>query len=228
MYGKIFRRIEEKYVITKEQYEFLLKKISNHIERDKYFESTICNIYFDTIQNDLLIRSMDKPVYKMKVRLRSYGIPRKKDDVFLEVKSKHKDIVGKRRVKIKLNDFYKYINKGLYDNHNQIMKELHYFFQYYKLQPTYYLAYDRKSYRGKEEEQLRITFDSNLRSRKEDLRLELGDAGKKYFEEEKYIMEVKTLDAMPLWLVRTLSELKIFPISFSKIGNIYRKDCVVC
>ena len=123
MYGKIFRRIEEKYVITKEQYEFLLKKISNHIERDKYFESTICNIYFDTIQNDLLIRSMDKPVYKMKVRLRSYGIPRKKDDVFLEVKSKHKDIVGKRRVKIKLNDFYKYINKGLYDNHNQIMKE---------------------------------------------------------------------------------------------------------
>lgn len=228
MYGKIFRRVEEKYLITKEQYDNLLKRISSHIVKDEYFESTICNIYFDTATNDLLISSIDKPVYKMKIRLRSYGIPRKKDDVFLEMKLKHKDIVGKRRVKLKLSDFYKYINKGVYDNHNQIMRELNYFFQYYQLQPSYYLAYDRKSYKGKEEEQLRITFDSNLRSRKEDLRLELGDAGKKYFKEEKYIMEIKTLDAMPLWLVRTLSELKIFPVSFSKIGNIYRKDCFIC
>lgn len=228
MYGKIFRRVEEKYLINKDQYEKLLKCIDNHIEKDEYFESTICNIYFDTIKNDLLIYSIDKPVYKMKIRLRSYGIPTKNDDVFLEVKLKHKDIVGKRRVKLKLSDFYKYINKGIYDSNNQIMKELDYFFQYYKLQPSYYLAYDRKSYRGIEEEQLRITFDTNLRSRKEDLKLELGDAGKKYFKEEKYIMEIKTLDAMPLWLVRTLSELKIFPISFSKIGNIYRKDLITC
>lgn len=228
MYGKIFRRVEEKYVITKEQYDSLLERISNYIEKDEYFESTICNVYFDTIQKDLLISSIDKPAYKMKIRLRSYGIPKRKDDVFLEIKLKHKDIVGKRRVKMKLSDFYQYINKGIYDNRNQIMKELHYFFQYYKLQPSYYLAYDRKSYKGKKEGQLRITFDTNLRSRKEDLKLELGDAGKKYFEEEKYIMEIKTLDSMPLWLVRSLSELKIFPVSFSKIGNIYRKECMVC
>ncbi len=228
MYGKIFRRIEEKYIITKEQYEELLKRIENHIEKDEYYESTICNVYFDNDKNDLIIRSIEKPPYKMKIRLRSYGIPRKRDDVFLEVKLKHKDIVGKRRVKLKLSDFYNYLNKGIYDSSNQIMKELDYFFRYYQLQPSYYLAYDRKSYKGKEEEELRITFDSNLRSRKEDLRLELGDAGKKYFKEERYIMEIKTLDAIPLWLVRNLSELKIFPISFSKIGSIYRKDCIIC
>ncbi len=228
MYGNIFRRIEEKYIITKEQYEELLKRINNNIEKDQYFESTICNIYFDTISNELIIRSIDKPVYKMKIRLRSYGIPKKKDDVFLEMKLKHKDIVGKRRVKLKLSEFYNYLNKGTYDTNNQIMRELDYFFKYYHLKPAYYLAYDRKSYRGKEEEELRITFDSNLRSRKEDLKLELGDAGKKYFKEDKYIMEIKTLNAMPLWLVRTLSDLKIYPISFSKIGSIYRRDCLAC
>lgn len=228
MYGKIFRRVEEKYIITKDQYEELLKRIDSYIEKDEYYESTICNVYFDTTSNDLIIRSIEKPVYKMKIRLRSYGIPKKKDDVFLEVKLKHKDIVGKRRVKLKLNEFYNYLNKGSYDSNNQIMKELDYFFQYYQLQPSYYLAYDRKSYRGKEKNELRITFDTNLRSRKEDLRLELGDAGKRYFKEEIYIMEIKTLDAIPLWLVRNLSELQIYPISFSKIGSIYRKDCVIC
>ena len=98
------------------------------IEKDEYFESTICNIYFDSASNDLLIRSIDKPLYKMKIRLRSYGIPRKKDDVFLEIKLKYKDIVGKRRIKLKLGDFYNYMNKGIYDSNNQIMKEVNYFF----------------------------------------------------------------------------------------------------
>ncbi len=228
MYRQIFRRIEEKYLITKEQHDFLLKKIDNFIEKDEYFESTICNIYFDSASNDLLIRSIDKPLYKMKIRLRSYGIPRKKDDVFLEIKLKYKDIVGKRRIKLKLGDFYNYMNKGIYDSNNQIMKEVNYFFQYYNLQPSYYLAYDRKSYKGIKESQLRITFDRNLRSRKEDLKLELGDAGKKYFKEDTYIMEIKTLDSIPLWLARILSELKIFPISFSKIGNVYRRECIIC
>ena len=224
MYEKIFRRIEEKYLITKEQYDELLNRIEKYIEKDEYFESTICNIYFDTITNDLVINSIEKHIYKEKIRLRSYGIPKRNDDVFLEAKLKYKDIVEKRRIKLKLSDFYKYINKGIYESNNQIMKELNYFFQYYQLYPSYYIAYDRKSYRGKIENQLRITFDANLRSRKEDLRLELGDAGKKYFKEERYIMEIKMLDAMPLWLVRNLSELKIFSTSFSKIGNIYRKE----
>ena len=128
MYRQIFRRIEENYLITKEQHDFLLKKIDNFIEKDEYFESTICNIYFDSASNDLLIRSIDKPLYKMKIRLRSYGIPRKKDDVFLEIKLKYKDIVGKRRIKLKLGDFYNYMNKGIYDSNNQIMKEVNYFF----------------------------------------------------------------------------------------------------
>lgn len=198
--------------------------MDSYIKQDKFFESVICNIYFDTKNNDLIIHSLEKPLFKDKIRLRSYQIPELDEDVFLEIKNKYKGIVGKRRVKIKLNAFYHYLETKEYENNNQIMKEIDYFFQYYRLKPALYIAYDRKSYRGIENKDLRITLDSNLRSRREDLRLELGDAGCKYFKEERYIMEIKTLGAMPLWLVRSLSDLKIYPTSFSKYGSIYARE----
>lgn len=224
MYQNIFKRVEEKYMLTKEQYIKLFERIEKEIEKDKYFETTICNIYFDNAENQLIIDSMEKPIYKHKVRLRSYGVPTIDDDVFFEIKFKHKKVVGKRRIKIKLRTFNKYLTEGKYDKNKQIMKEIDYLFKLYNLKPAYFIAYDRKSYKGKDNENLRITIDTGLRSRTEDLNLELGDKGKYYFSEEKYIMEIKTLGAMPLWLVRSLSELNIYPVSFSKYGSIYKKD----
>ena len=219
-----FERVEKKYILTQEQLDKLLDKINNDIEKDEYYESKICNIYFDTKNNDLIVNSLEKPVYKEKIRLRSYNIPTINDDVFLETKFKYKGVVGKRRIKINLNDFYNYLENKDYKIDSQIMKELDYLFKYYELKPSYFVAYDRKSYKGCLDQNLRITIDSNLRSRKDNLKLELGDEGKKYFDTDQYIMEIKTLGSIPLWLVRNLSELKIYPISFSKIGSIYKKD----
>lgn len=224
MYTSNFKRVEEKYLLTKEQYEELFKAIEENIEKDKYYESKICNIYFDTDHNDLIVDSIEKPAYKHKVRLRSYGIPDLEDDVFLEIKSKYKKVVGKRRIKMTLKEFNDYITTKKYDNDSQIMKEVDYLFNYYDLNPSYFIAYDRKSYKGREDETLRITVDTNLRSRRNDLALELGDDGEAYFDEELYLMEIKTLGAMPLWLIRQLSDLKIYPNSFSKYGNIYIKN----
>lgn len=224
MYTNIFQRVEQKYVLTKEQKENLLNEIDNHIEKDKYFESTICNIYFDTKNNDLIINSLEKPTFKEKVRLRSYGIPNIHSDVFLEIKEKYKGIVGKRRIKLKLKDFYLYLKKHKYNENDQIMKEINYYFEFHKLKPSIFIGYDRLSYKGIEEKELRITLDANIRSRKDNLRLDYGDNGEKYFKDDIYIMEIKTLGAMPLWLVRALSNLKIYPRSFSKYGNIYQKE----
>jgi len=227
MYDYSFRRVEEKYLLSKKQRDLLLKKINFYIKKDEYYESTICNVYFDTMDHKLIINSLEKPVYKEKIRLRSYQIPHLEDDVFLEIKSKYQGIVHKRRMKIRLKDFYYYLEHGIYPKNNQVMKELDYLFKFYGLVPSYFIAYDRKSYCGIFDKNLRITIDSNLRSRREDLHLELGDAGKRYFKKDYYIMEVKTLESIPLWLTRILSELKIFPISFSKYGNIYQKEEVV-
>ena len=224
MYENIFKRVEEKYLLSEEQYINLFHNINEYIEKDKYFETTICNIYFDNDIDELICTSMDKPIYKHKLRLRSYGIPKKNDDVFLEIKFKFKKIVGKRRIKLKLKEFTKYLKTGEYLESDQIMREIDYLFKLYNLKPSYFIAYDRKSYREINNENLRITIDTNLRSRKDNLSLELGDKGKLYFEDQKYIMEIKTLGAMPLWLVKNLSDLKIYPVSFSKFGSIYKKD----
>lgn len=223
MYENIFKRVEEKYLLTKEEYNNLMKEIEKELLKDTFFKTTICNIYFDTSNNDIVINSIEKPIYKHKIRLRSYGIPSLNDDVYLEIKSKYKGVVSKRRIKLSLKQFNRYINKNIYNKSNQIMKEIDYLFKLYNLKPKYFIAYDRLSYKGKNDDNLRITFDSNLRSRCEDLSLEYGDYGKLYFSKETYIMEIKTLGAMPLWLVRTLSNLNIKPVSFSKYGKIYSK-----
>ncbi len=223
MYQNHFKRVEEKYLLTEEQYTSLMRKIEHYIQKDIFFDTTICNIYFDTKDRDLIVNSLEKPVFKEKVRLRSYNVPSLESDVFLEIKSKYKGVVGKRRMKLQLTEFYQYMENNHYDKENQIMREIDYLFQYYKLIPSYFIAYDRHSYKGTKED-IRITIDQNLRSRKEHLKLELGDAGTLYFKEKKYIMEVKTLGAMPIWFVRSLSDPGIYPTSFSKYGSIYQKD----
>ena len=221
MSGNIFRRVEKKYLLTKEEKDNLFNLIWPYIEEDKYFKSIISNIYFDTVDNDLIINSIYKPIFKEKLRLRSYTVPVDMDsEVFLEIKRKFKGVVGKRRVSLKLKDFYDFYDNRDYEK-SQIFEEIRYAFDYYGLVPKIFVGYDRVSYKGKDDEGLRLTFDSNLRSRFDNLRLEYGDTGDNYFDCDMYIMEIKTLGAMPFWLVDSLSKLKIYPISFSKVGRIY-------
>ena len=222
MNENVFRRVEKKYLITEKQKDAFLKLIDDYIEKDEYFESHISNIYFDNDKFDLITTSIEKPLFKAKLRLRSYDVPSLEDKVFLEIKDKYKGVVGKRRIKIKLSDFYKYLETGSTKD-EQIMREIDYYFKKYDLHPQIFVAYDRLSYKGRDNKNIRITIDENLRSRTDDLRLELGSNGKKYFQDREYIMEIKILDAMPLWLARSLSTLKIYPTSFSKVGSIYKK-----
>ena len=54
---EVFRRRETKYLMNKEQYEKLNDLIKGHVEKDKYYESKICNIYYDTDNYDLIVKS---------------------------------------------------------------------------------------------------------------------------------------------------------------------------
>jgi hypothetical protein len=82
---KIFNRVEKKYLITKAQKNLIVKELKEHTLKDKYFKSGVFNIYFDTDNCDLIIQSIDHPVFKEKLRARSYeGY----DKVFFEIKTK--------------------------------------------------------------------------------------------------------------------------------------------
>ncbi len=226
MIQRVFRRKEIKYRLNPETYQQLLEIIEPYLIKDQYFKSTNCSIYYDDKDNNLAIRSLEKPLYKEKVRLRSYGVPALDDTVFLEIKKKYNGVGGKRRVPIKLKDFYAWYRspkkKPLSPENPQISAELQYLFDDYQLEPRLYLAYDRTSYSGRDDAHFRVTFDRNIRSRTTDLALEAGDKGKKYFKNTQIIMEVKAGEAYPLWFTRALSRLKIYPTSFSKYGYVMK------
>lgn len=220
----VFQRVEKKFLLSKEKYNLLLERLEPHMSMDEYGQHTIGNIYYDTDTYELISHSIEKPAYKEKFRIRSYGVPNEDSKVFLEIKKKYDGIVYKRRISLSLAEAKAYLNFGKRPRkETQILKEIDYFIAYYHPSPKVYIAYDRVAYFGKEDPEVRITFDHNIRSRQYDLDLKAGDYGDKLLNEDQYLMEVKVPGAMPLWLAHIFSELEIYPSSFSKYGNIYKQ-----
>jgi SPX domain protein involved in polyphosphate accumulation len=228
---EVFNRHENKYLLNSDTYEILTKKLRDYMELDEYNKThpfyTISNLYFDTHDNYLIRTSLAKPKYKEKLRLRAYGVPSLEDKVYLEIKKKVNGMVNKRRTKLVLEEAYQFVNTGekpeikKYMN-QQVLKELEYFLKFYELSPKLYLAYDRQAYFAIENRDLRLTFDTNIRTRREDLRLEAGDHGDKLLDDGIWLMEVKAEKCIPVWLVKILSEYKLYKTSFSKYGTEYK------
>lgn len=228
---EVFNRVEKKYLINEYSYKSLMEFLKKYMTEDKYCKDnkfyTISNIYYDTFDNELIRRSIDKPVYKEKLRLRSYGVPRLEDLVFLEIKKKYKGIVNKRRTVIRLKEAYDFTNCGIRPHNSeyineQVVDEITYFMDFYKTVPKLYLAYDRLAMFGKEDSNLRITFDKNIRTRRDNLHLEAGDFGNPLLEEDLWLMEIKTINSLPMWLTQKLTQLDIKGVSFSKYGTEYK------
>lgn len=220
----VFARQEKKYLMGGPEYVALRQTLSEHMSADEYGKHTICNLYLDTPDYALIRASLEKPVYKEKLRLRSYGVPSEGDTVFLELKKKCGGTVFKRRAALPLTDARRYLEQG--DSapvDSQIMRELDWAIRRYQPVPTVFIAYDRVALTGLDDPELRITFDTNLRCRRDHLSLTAGAWGSPLLGEDQFLMEVKTLGAMPLWLSHRLAELGIFPTSFSKYGTFYQE-----
>ena len=219
----VFERKETKYLLDGEKYSELMDLLEEYICEDEFFDSTICNIYFDSDDFRLIRTSLDKPKYKEKLRLRSYGVPDDDSKVFLEIKKKFLGIVYKRRIGLSYDDAEDYLeNDKVNFEKSQTFQEIDYFKNYYDVKPKVYIAYDRKAYVCKDDNSLRITFDSNIRSRDYDLDLRMGDYGEPLLPDGDVIMEIKIGDALPLWFTHILSKLEIYPTSFSKYGTVYQ------
>ncbi len=219
-----FKRYEKKFFLSPEQYKLFVQKINEYVIPDEHPNYTICNIYYDTDDFRLIRASIEKPIYKEKLRLRSYGVPDADSKLFLELKKKYDGVVYKRRittVNSKVNEILE--GNDPFTKGNQITKEIEYFQSFYKTSPKVFLAYDRQAFKGKENEELRITFDTNMRYRLSDVDLFSGDKGEKLIEGDDILMEIKIPGACPLWLTHILSELKINSVSFSKYGTCYRE-----
>lgn len=242
MAQEIFKRYEKKYLLSQEQYQALVQGISKNMQIDAYGEHTISNIYFDTLDYRMIRESIEKPIYKEKLRLRAYGAVRGDSRVFVELKKKFDGIVYKRRVELSFDEAKKYLYDGKYPSKDsQILREIDYTLCRNQLKPAAYIAYDRVAWcgkktecreqipckekikYGKETEELRITFDRNIRCRETMLDLRSGHCGVFLLKPGEVLMEMKIPGSVPLWMSRLLTEYEIYPVSFSKYGTFYKE-----
>ena len=222
-YNEIFERLEYKYIMTKKQKKKMLEAMTEHnMAIDSYGRTTIRNIYFDTDNYRLIRRSLESPVYKEKLRVRSYELSHDDSTVFVELKKKYDHIVYKRRIPLTESQASNWLSGGKRPADTQIAKEIDYFLSFYKtLRPTLFLSYEREAFYRKDGGDLRITFDENILYRQNDLSLKTDAAGEPVLPGELTLMEIKCSGAMPKWLTRALSKNGLYKTSFSKYGTAY-------
>ena len=217
-----FERIEKKYVLTEEKAALVIDRLAPYMAEDHYGRHTIRNIYFDTPDYTLIRRSVQKPVYKEKFRLRGYSSAADEQITFAELKKKYRGIVYKRRVAGDAQAIERLLEGGfLPEEDEQTQREIHWFLGAYHPIPRVFIGYERDAFFCLEDPLLRVTFDRHIRWREDRLTLAEGDAGTLVLPEDPVVMEVKIAAAAPLWMARLFSELNVYPTTFSKYGTCY-------
>lgn len=220
----VFKRYELKYMLSNKQKEKIVSAMAQYMKPDKYGKTTIRNLYFDTDTYLLIRRSIEKPTYKEKLRVRSYSRAEADSTVFVELKKKFKKVVYKRRVPLKNSEAMAWLKGENHPKENtQIVKEIDYFMQHYgTLHPTVFLSYEREAYYAKDGTGFRVTFDDNILCRQDNLSLETEPYGTPILPKDKVLMEIKCSGGIPLWMTEILSAEKIYKTPFSKYGTAYK------
>lgn len=238
-----FNRYEKKYMLDQETATKIKNDIKSYITQDQYSSNsyyTICNIYYDTVNDEIIKQSVSKPQYKEKLRLRCYGDTTKHDIVYLEIKKKLNGFVNKRRTHITLEEannliFHKVMPVKQPYHNTQVLNEIYYFVQNKILYPKIAISYDREAYYAIDNPDFRITFDNHITSRRKNVYAGRSKEDQSIIDENLILMELKTSTSIPLWMTNILSKYKVFGNSFSKYGTEFynylinnRKEDEIC
>lgn len=223
-YQSVFKRYELKYLLTRKQKKAVLQAMAPYMELDEYGRKTIRNIYFDTENYRLIRKSLEKPAYKEKLRIRSYSKVSSEDMVFVELKKKYDSVVYKRRMALEENQAMDWVlSKKPCVKQSQISNEIDYVLQYYRtLAPAVFLTYEREAFFEPDGGDFRVTFDENILCRQEAISLKADVWGTPLLAPGLTLMELKCSGGLPLWMVEVLSREQIYKTSFSKYGTAYQ------
>ena len=221
----IFKRYEIKYLLTSEQRQYIQDAMKPYMKLDEFGHSIIRNIYFDTDNYRLVRHSIEKPVYKEKLRMRSYQSAGENDSVFMELKKKYQSVVYKRRIMLPQQEGFQMVqHPEKVQADSQIKKEMMYFCEYYQsLKPVVYLSYEREAYYSFDGSDFRVTFDEEILSRTDRLFLDEDPGGCPLLEKGMSIMEMKTSGGRPMWMTQALTKMHLYKTSYSKYGTAYQK-----
>lgn len=222
-FQNVFKRYELKYMLTTEQKQQLVARMEPYMQLDKFGRTTIRNLYYDTNDYLLVRRSVEKPFYKEKLRIRSYCRAEAESPVFVELKKKYDSVVYKRRIALPEQQAMAWTaGECSCTKKSQISNEIDYFLSYYQnLHPAVYLSYEREAYYCKDGSDFRVTFDDTVLCRQEDLSLCSEAYGTQILPKGKVLLELKCSGGIPLWMTNFLSEERIYKTSFSKYGTAY-------
>ena len=233
-YQAVFKRYELKYLLTVEQKAKIVAGMAPYMALDSYGHTLIRNLYYDTDNYRLIRHSIEKPAYKEKLRIRSYGAPRPDETVYVELKKKYQDVVYKRRLPLTeelAKDWLSGQTPGPDDS--QIAREITYTRDFYEtLHPVLFLSYEREAYYAKDGSDFRVTIDDHLQCRQDELTLSSTCCSPhpsqetpsiSLLDENLVLMELKCSGGIPLWMTEILSKERIYKTSFSKYGTAYRE-----
>ncbi len=222
-----FARYESKYLLSAEKYAALWTELEPRLVPDRFFSSTVCSLYYDDPDFSLIRASIEAPVFKEKLRLRSYGVPGQDEPVFVELKKKFRGMVYKRRVQLTEREAMAWLaGEAPAPDLGQTAREIDWVLGRHNLMPAVYIACDRQAWVSPEQPELRITFDSGIRFRDTSLRLSAGDVGQELLSGGQLLMEIKMPGSAPLWLAELLSRYRVFPAGFSKYGQCYKNSLI--
>ena len=240
-----FQRKEKKYLISEQQCNALKEALASRMRLDDYGATRIDSLYFDTRDHSLICRSLEKPLYKEKLRIRSYGAFSEADSVFVEIKKKYKGIVYKRRVRMSKEAYRAYVSGVTYEQAQlsypldpkkpdreisvgkvQIAREIDAFFRRHPgLEPAMLISCMREAWcpidPADEDCVDRITFDEDISYI--DLMEQSSVQRRRVTAPGQVVMEIKCAGGYPKWLCELLSEYGVYPRSFSKYGNAYKR-----
>jgi len=216
-----FKRYEYKYLVTRTQAEAVTASMLEYMTPDQYDTYWIQNLYYDTPNWDVITKSMEKPLYKEKLRLRCYGMPDEASNIFLELKKKYAGEVNKRRVALQLSSLSQPMREVLADEESQIARELAFYLHTNPVEARMFISFLRTAYSGIEDDGLRVTFDSGIRYRHDNLDFFHPEDGHVVLDEDYQVLEIKTPFGIPLWLSRLLSHNLIYKTSYSKYGTCF-------
>ena len=231
-------RCEFKYQITAEQMPAIKAAISPYCNVDPFVGNaggryTITSLYLDTVDRRFYWATENQVHARMKLRVRTYGMA-SEGPVFLEIKRRFGDAQSKSRVQVPRDEWQAAVIPGgdeqfqnwkLDSRKMEIVKDFSAIAGGYALEPVCCVRYDRDSYVGRLNPDVRITFDQRIRTcHSHDWALHPHEVDYLPVDypynfgapEPRLVLEIKFDMHLPIWLIDLVRQFDLKRESFAK------------
>ena len=227
-----FQRFEFKYLVDVEQYEIIKRRLQKYLNHDPFVASNdsqsydVISLYFDSPKFYSYWEKIDGARKRKKIRLRTYKVGKKVESYsYLEIKRKFDAVVLKDRCLID-RELYQHLDQsggffGLEDKFDEPAQKLISEFEYercfHAMEPKVLVVYKREPYVGHHNNQLRVTFDYNIKAYETSkLYHDYDTCPFKDVSKSVVVMEVKFNGTLPPYIADIIREYSLLRVPYSK------------